>query len=416
MYFVTKKKELLYYGLFLFFAAIYFFINAPFTFFGIAEEIVWNSDWYDKLNDVVIIIQNVFYLLFLKAFFTGIATDHKVKSLFRFSLLFIPAMVILFSLVTFSKPGSQTIYYATQLIPIIPALVVAVSVVKNKFLFAGLVANGLLINVAGTSLTVLMNILRNNNVHHLFTEGYPLIFVRIGILGDMIFFLAAILKKWHFQEKQLAVVRLQSQLEVEELRNRISAELHDDIGSTLSGISMYSHLAREQIKNTNTEEIEKSLNIMQQSAGEMVNKLNDIVWFVNPEQDSLQKLIQRLKEYVVDMAAIKNMKVKVNVQANMQEHNLSIESRRNIYLFSKEAINNAVKYSEATLLELNIKEANGILEFAVADNGKGFDITTIKKGNGLGNMAKRADEIGAILMVRSKQHEGSLLSIKLKIT
>ena len=80
-----------------------------------------------------------------------------------------------------------------------------------------------------------------------------------------------------------------------------------------------------------------------------------------------------------------------------------MESRRNIYLFCKEAINNAVKYSNGTLLELNIKEVNNILEFSVSDNGKGFDAVMVRRGNGLENMQKRADEIGAKLTIQSKQ-------------
>ena len=84
--------------------------------------------------------------------------------------------------------------------------------------------------------------------------------------------------------------KLQSKQAVLNERLRISSELHDEVGATLSGIAMYSHLTKEQIKTGQTAEIEKSLNVMQQSSAQMVDKLNDIVWLINPEQDSLQKL------------------------------------------------------------------------------------------------------------------------------
>ena len=116
------------------------------------------------------------------------------------------------------------------------------------------------------------------------------------------------------------------------------------------------------------------------------------------------------------MATIKNMQVKINVPEHLHEHSLPMESRRNIYLFCKEAINNAVKYSNGTLLELNIKEANHTLEFSVIDNGKGFDAVMIRRGNGLENMQKRADEIGAKLTIQSKQNDGALVSMQVKIT
>ncbi|MEP6951887.1 MAG: sensor histidine kinase, partial [Ginsengibacter sp.] len=217
---------------------------------------------------------------------------------------------------------------------------------------------------------------------------------------------------YRFRRKKI----LQHQQALMKERLRISRELHDEVGATLSGIAMYSHLTKEQIKNANSTEVEKSLNIMQQSSGEMVTKLNDIVWLINPDQDSLQKLVQRLEEYARDMAMIKNMEVKVTVPARLAEHSLPVESRRNIYLFCKEGINNAVKYSNGTLLELTIKEDGKKLEFSVSDNGKGFDAETVRRGNGLGNMQKRADEIGAKLTIQSKQDEGSRVSIHLKIT
>lgn len=218
------------------------------------------------------------------------------------------------------------------------------------------------------------------------------------------------------KEKKFLEEKLHMQHAVMNERLRIGRELHDEVGATLSGIAMYSHLTKEQIKHSNTTEVEKSLTIMQQSAGDMVSKLNDIVWLINPDQDSLQKLIQRLEEYARDMAVIKDMQVMVTVPDNMHDIVLPMEVRRNIYLFCKEAINNAVKYSNGTLLEMAIKSANGKLEFSICDNGKGFDIATVKRGNGLDNMQKRADAIGAVFNMQSRQEAGSSLSLQIKIT
>jgi two-component system, NarL family, sensor histidine kinase UhpB len=233
-----------------------------------------------------------------------------------------------------------------------------------------------------------------------------------SLLGVVVVILFSILSIYRYRHRK----QLQNLQALTNERLRISRELHDEVGSTLSGIAMYSHLTREQIKNANTDKIVNSLNIMQQSADEMVNKLNDIVWLLKPEQDSLKNLIKRLEEYARDMAIIKNMQVKINVPEKLSEHRLQMESRRNIYLVCKEAVNNAVKYSNGTILELNVKEANGVLEFSVSDDGKGFDRASIKRGNGLENMQKRAGEIGARLTLQSKQNQGTLLSLQLKIT
>ncbi len=210
--------------------------------------------------------------------------------------------------------------------------------------------------------------------------------------------------------------KLQSQQAVLSERLRISSELHDEVGATLSGIAMYSHLTKEQMKTGRTAEIEKSLNVMQQSSAQMVDKLNDIVWLINPEQDSFEKLIERLEEYATNMGAVRNMKVRISVPEKIANISLPVESRRNIYLFCKEAINNAVKYSNGTVLELLVKEKDGKLDFSIRDNGKGFDAVLVRRGNGLENMQKRADEIGAKLLLQSKENEGVSVSLQCKIT
>jgi len=171
LYFVTKRKDILYYSLFLFFSAAYFFINAPYTFFGIPEDNVWNSDWYEDVNIPTIILGNLFYLLFLKAFFADIVTDRKVNRLFRVVLWFIPVLMILFVVFTAFRVHSDLVYYIVQSVSVIPAAVIAYIIVKKRVRFAMLVVNGLICTIIGTSLTVLMNVLRNNGVHHLFTEG-----------------------------------------------------------------------------------------------------------------------------------------------------------------------------------------------------------------------------------------------------
>jgi signal transduction histidine kinase len=310
----------------------------------------------------------------------------------------------------------QFIFYTVKLIAIIPAVVITYFVLKRKPPFATLVANGLMCTIAGTCITVCMIILRNNGVHHLFTDGYPLFFIRLGILGDMIFYMVAILKKWHFLEKELLKEKLESQLAAEQLRNKISGELHDDLGSTLSGISMYSYMTSDLLQSGEYEKAKRSLHVIQKSANEMALNLDDLVWSINPRQDSFETLIERMEQYATEICAAKGISFKACYNGIGPDKILSMEARHHIYLFLKEAINNAVKYSQATTLSLVVKEENGELIFSVIDDGKGFDRETVKNGNGLANMHKRAGEIGAIVAFQSQKNEGTSVSLKCKIT
>lgn len=416
LYFVTGRKDLMFYSLFLFFAASYFFINAPYTFFGVQEDVVWNSHWYAYINDLLIVIQNLFYLLFLKSFFSNLAPDNKVRRVFNLSLLFIPLLLVLFLLLSISKFQDEVIYYLVQLIPVIPSIIVADSITRNKFPFAAPVAAGLVCNIMGTCLTVFMNFLRNRGIHHLFTEGYPLFFVRVGILGDMIFFLAAILKKWHFQEKQLAIEKLKAQLADEQLRTKVSAELHDDLGSTLSGISMYSHLASSLLESGDHEKARKSLEIIEKSAHDLTTNLSDLVWALKPKEKSFEKLLERIEQYGMELSAARNISFAVLRDGSVVIKELSIDLCHQVYLFAKEAINNAVKYSNASLIELLVKEEGEMLGLSIRDNGRGFDTTKVNNGNGIGTMSKRAADLGGRFFLDSKINQGTLVSIQCKIT
>lgn len=132
LFFITKRKDPLFYSLFLLFAALYFFINAPYTFFNIQEETVWHSLWYDYVNTAVIIIGNLFYLLFPQAFFSDITSDKTVKKVLSVTLKFIPVLFALFGLMTIMHMNKQVNFYTVKLIIILPAIAIVYTVVKQK--------------------------------------------------------------------------------------------------------------------------------------------------------------------------------------------------------------------------------------------------------------------------------------------
>jgi signal transduction histidine kinase len=221
----------------------------------------------------------------------------------------------------------------------------------------------------------------------------------------------------YFSYRYVKRKQMQQQQEVLKERLRISRELHDEVGSTLSGIAMYSYITKEQMHNNKTEDVERSLNNIQQSANEMIYKLSDIVWLVNPEKDSFQKLIERLEEFAMNIARIKNIEVKINLEGKLVEENLPVDQRRNLYLFCKEAINNAIKYSDAAVIELTMKEMdNKKIGFFINDNGKGFDSSNVRKGNGLVNMQRRAEEMNGQFSLQTAPGQGTTLSLIYKIT
>lgn len=203
-------------------------------------------------------------------------------------------------------------------------------------------------------------------------------------------------------------------LRVAVLRNKISQDLHDEVGATLSGIALYGHLLKNQITNKQADKVDESIQIIQNSAGEMVTKLNDIVWSVNPGNDSLEALIQKIKDFTLQLAVLKNIDVDITVDKTIAAKKLGMDQRKNIYLICKEAINNALKYSEAKNISLNAFTKNAFTYFIINDNGKGFNITSVKRGNGLNNMQQRAAELKGQLTIDSNE-KGSTIKLTCKI-
>jgi signal transduction histidine kinase len=221
----------------------------------------------------------------------------------------------------------------------------------------------------------------------------------------------------YFTYRYIRKRKLQNQQVVLNERLRISRELHDEVGSTLSGIAMVSHLTKEQIKAAKTEQVEKSLSTINQSATEMVGKLSDIIWLVNPGKDSFQQLIERLDEFATEVAGTKDIDLKINVETDLAQVDLPVDKRREIYLFCKEAINNAIKYSNAGLITLTIRETdNKKINVFITDNGDGFDPLRVRKGNGLTNMQQRVEKINGEYLLQTSPGSGTKHSLLFKIT
>ncbi|MFL5809574.1 MAG: tetratricopeptide repeat protein [Flavisolibacter sp.] len=246
----------------------------------------------------------------------------------------------------------------------------------------------------------------------------------IWVLSLLMFLSAAILfLLWKFfRQKRLADAKQQELMQVqfsmqakEEERNRIAKELHDDLGGTLSGIVLHSHFMIEQVEDKNTGAVKRSIEKVQTAASEMITKLNDIVWLINPKYDTLEKLVQRIEEFAMDMARAKGMEVKIDTMENPAAIALDTHARKNIYLICKEAINNAVKYSNASELYLNIVRTGSDLQLLIEDNGRGFDVALIRQGNGLTNMKQRATDIGASYLLDAVNNKGTRVSINYKI-
>ena len=193
-----------------------------------------------------------------------------------------------------------------------------------------------------------------------------------------------------------------------ELRQKLSADMHDDIGSTLSSISLYTH---SLLMQPQADQQRNTLEKIKENAQNVQESIGDIIWSVNPNMDVMEQVIARMRAFGADMTEHASIAFHFTAAAEVNTLSLAMAMRKNLYLIYKEAINNAVKYSGASKISASLKEEMGIFAMEVTDDGVGFDVTAKPTGNGLSNMQRRAQEVGADITILSEKGKGTTITL-----
>jgi streptogramin lyase/two-component sensor histidine kinase len=197
----------------------------------------------------------------------------------------------------------------------------------------------------------------------------------------------------------------------EKMRTKIATDLHDDIGSTLSSISILGDLAYQQLSPGKTATMVKEI---RDNAQMLMEKMDDIVWGINPTNDSLEKLFLRLKKFAAQVLEASDIEYVIDIKPAVRQIRISMEHRQHIYLILKEAINNLVKHARCKKASLSIDQEHDYLILKVQDDGIGFNISSEQDGNGLASLRRRAQAMKAELNILSSS-AGTLIELKAKI-
>jgi len=200
----------------------------------------------------------------------------------------------------------------------------------------------------------------------------------------------------------------------EQIRNRIARDLHDDIGSTLSGINIFSKLALQKL-GTDKEGSSQLLQKINERSAKTMEALSDIVWSINTSQGNMSQVLARMLEYLGEVAEPLNIQYEFIADPAVYGLQLDIETKKEVYLIFKEAVYNASKYSGCRSIKVEIRKENGII-MTVTDDGKGFDIKNIIPGNGINNMQERAAKIDAKIKITSEAGRGTEIRLLFPLT
>jgi two-component system sensor histidine kinase UhpB len=212
----------------------------------------------------------------------------------------------------------------------------------------------------------------------------------------------------------LAIIGLRNRRlkQIENIRNSIADDLHDDIGSTLSSISIMNELAKAKAP-----EASPLLVSIGESTNSIQENMSDIVWAIKSESDYVENVLQRMNQFASEILDAKNIELDFKSDSSLSAARLKMKQRKNLYLFFKEAINNAAKHSGAKMVSVRVFKKEGCIELMVKDDGKGFDNTNHSlNGNGMNSMKKRAEELNGNFEIQHHLNEGTEIRLKFKIT
>lgn len=187
-------------------------------------------------------------------------------------------------------------------------------------------------------------------------------------------------------------------------RTRIARDLHDELGASLTEISMLAALAAEDAAQS---ELRPQLDQLSVKAKHVVGNLDEIVWAVNPREDTLRSLVDYLAAFAREFLDIARIPLRLDVAREIPAYPLATAQRHGLYLVTREALNNIVKHAAATQVMLGIAVTDQRLEISIADDGRGFEPDEVVGGDGLGNLKQRMHQAGGECRIESSRGHGT---------
>jgi signal transduction histidine kinase/ligand-binding sensor domain-containing protein len=230
-------------------------------------------------------------------------------------------------------------------------------------------------------------------------------------------------RTWWFRLIEVALIlglvyafyryRINQLLQLQAVRNRISTDLHDEIGATLSGIGILSTIAKKQVAENHP--AYSLLGRITDDALTIGNSIDDIVWSINPKNDELLSIIARMSRHAAELFDAKGIDYQIITPDMVEDIKLSMEQRRDVYLIFKEAVNNLIKYANCSKAMIEIGFENGKFQLTILDNGVGFDVSQTTTRNGIKNMKNRAEKLHGKLTIDAKIDTGTKVMLAFSI-
>jgi signal transduction histidine kinase len=410
VYMQNRNREFLYYAIYTFCTACLLFLKTLLR----VEANAFNY-FYEEYLDFMVLIASVFtYLFFVRQFLDTRRHHPRLDQFLKWAKRVLIVATVAFSIIYFFTDKYVVLNimenYVIKLFFFATGIVFIVYAVREKDPLLNYLGLGNLALVVFSIISLLLMIFKWRFISEPSTWNIvnrSMFYYEIGLVLELVFFLSGLAYKNRRDiiervkererlklenerkefEKQMAVITAMQQE-----RDRISADMHDELGSGVTAIRLMSEILKSRMKD---QPIMPELEKISSNANDLLGKMNTIIWTMKSSNDTVESLVAYIRAHAIEYFDSTPIDCSVRLPVVIPQVEISGEKRRNIFLSIKEALNNAMKHSQATLLHIDIIAKDHKLVILITDNGIGINTDQLRRfGNGLSNMRRRMESIG----------------------
>lgn len=412
-WFLVRRIEYLYYALYILFLFAYFWPRLVIETRSFEGVEVFMSHFVANFNDILLILPTFFYFRFIRHFLDMPVRKpvwNRIIIYFEYLFLLLTILIVFTNLLIPNDLPKATLVLTCVVIQFCLSIVALWGFYAVKTTLARFATTAGVILITSHLAAIAISIFRDQiNI-----EVAPIAITIVATIIEIAIFNSGLLLKARqleidkFTAQSILIEELENkqklQQEYEGVRDKISRDLHDDIGSTLSSVSIYSYAAKDKLAKGDLVQTRELLLSIEKNALSTLNSMGDLVWAINPQNDSTQKLLDRISTFGYSILAVNDCKFEMQIDPDFYDHKLNLEQRRNILLICKEAINNAAKYANADEVCLKIYKYDTCFRLEVIDKGNGFEMNNVRHGTGLKSMETRAKSLSNFFEITSDQN------------
>ncbi len=365
--------------------------------YGYGFQYIWSNSFINDRGVIVFMFGSNFFMLhFLRNFWNlkkNLPHWHRISLRVSWIVAFLVLISLLFYQWYFNIVGVGLIMI---LVLWFFYLIIKLIILKQKSAYFSLLA------FTALMIATFVVILKNFGIVSAENQDY---YLMGGSMIEIVLFSLALGDK--FRSEQLEKERQQH------IRNEIAANLHDDLAASLSSLTMFSESNRRKAQKESSPN-ELVFSKISEKSREIMNLVRENVWEMNSRNDDSEEWLDRMMKFAIETLENNQIELDLNVSDEIQNKILPIDYRRDLYLFMKEAINNIAKHSEADFAKLSLYLQQNTLFLIIKDNGKGFDTSKLRNGNGLLNFQNRAKHLKGKCEINSTIGEGTEVKLWFK--